>query len=320
MAGRGPAARPSRGSLALAPGPDDTPSPAASGRRAPLRPVAGAAASGSLLLGAVGIGLWAADVGTAGAAVLVAAVALALVSLGALAREERRRVAALTGRLEREAADRDAERALLTERLITAEQDERRRLALFLHDGPLQSLSGIALMHDAAVAAIGDGKAEDATRILVSALARERQTIQALRDLSFAIEPIVLLDHGLAAAVRELADQLERDGRLRVDVDVAEAERLGEKPQVALYQLLREALWQASRRSPALIVVTARRPADGSLAGAVVDDGVEERRRANADALAERARILGGPLAVDALSDGGTRVRVELPAYLLRAA
>lgn len=319
MHGPAPGARSSRLGLSLAAAPTDQ-ADAAHGRRPDLRPGAGAAASASLLLGAVGLGLWAAGVGTAGAGVLVAAVALALVSLGAMAREEHRRVAALTARLEREAADREAERALLTERLITAEQDERRRLALFLHDGPLQSLSGIALMHDAAIAAIGDGRDDDATRILVSALARERQTIQTLRDLSFAIEPIVLLDHGLAAAVRELADQLERDGRLRVEVDVAEAELLGEKPQVALYQLVREALWQASRRSPSTIRVTAARAGDGSLAVAVVDDGLEERRRSNADALAERARILGGPIAVEALAGGGTSVRIALPAYLLRAA
>ena len=38
------------------------------------------------------------------------------------------------------------ERERLVERIITAEQDERRRLALFLHDGPVQSLAGIALM------------------------------------------------------------------------------------------------------------------------------------------------------------------------------
>ena len=36
-------------------------------------------------------------------------------------------------------------------RLVAAEQDERRRIALFLHDGPVQHLSGIALMLDAAI-------------------------------------------------------------------------------------------------------------------------------------------------------------------------
>ena len=50
----------------------------------------------------------------------------------------------------------------LADRIMTAEQDERRRLALFLHDGPVQNLAGIALMLDAAVNAIGAGRPEDA--------------------------------------------------------------------------------------------------------------------------------------------------------------
>src|SRR6266511_6223938 len=52
-------------------------------------------------------------------------------------------------RLLEEAKVREAERARLSEQLITAEQEERRRLALFLHDGPVQSMSGMALMLDA---------------------------------------------------------------------------------------------------------------------------------------------------------------------------
>ena len=54
-------------------------------------------------------------------------------------------------RLLAEAQVREAERARLSDQLITAEQDERRRMALFLHDGPVQSLSGISLMLDAVI-------------------------------------------------------------------------------------------------------------------------------------------------------------------------
>jgi signal transduction histidine kinase len=76
------------------------------------------------------------------------------------------------------------ERERLVERIITAEQDERRRLALFLHDGPVQSLAGIALMLDAAVQSIDEGKPEVARGIMASALERHRETIRSLRDLS----------------------------------------------------------------------------------------------------------------------------------------
>src|SRR5271163_3169085 len=94
------------------------------------------------------------------------------------------------------------------DRLISAEQDERRRLALFLHDGPVQQLSGIALMLDGALHAITDGSSEQAREIILGALRQQRETIRELRDLSFALEPVVLRDRGLEPALRALADQV----------------------------------------------------------------------------------------------------------------
>src|SRR2546421_2134928 len=55
-----------------------------------------------------------------------------------------------------------AEQARLSEQLVTAEQDERRRLANELHDGAVQSLSGIALMLDAVRAAVDEGRLAEA--------------------------------------------------------------------------------------------------------------------------------------------------------------
>src|SRR5437016_13921998 len=86
------------------------------------------------------------------------------------------------------------------ERLIAAEQDERRRIALFLHDGPVQQLSGIALMPDAAQHSIAEGKTDEALGIMAKALERHRETIRELRDLSFALEPVILRDQGFAPA------------------------------------------------------------------------------------------------------------------------
>src|SRR6476661_6854748 len=94
------------------------------------------------------------------------------------------------------------------DRLIAAEQDERRRLALFLHDGPVQQLAGIALMLDATAHLIASGRTDEAKGVLATALARHRETIRELRDLSFALEPVVLRDQGFAPALQALADQL----------------------------------------------------------------------------------------------------------------
>ena len=208
------------------------------------------------------------------------------------------------------------ERERLVERIITAEQDERRRLALFLHDGPVQNLAGIALMLDAAVQAIDDGRPEAARGIMASALERHRETIRSLRDLSFNIEPVVLRDQGFGAAVDELANQLGMEHRVQIEVDVAPAARLGEKEQVGLYQIVRESLNQAVRRGPpSKISVTIQETKGGQIETIVADNGTGERRTAALAAIGERASTLNGRFSVEQGADGGTAIRVVLPAY-----
>ena len=216
---------------------------------------------------------------------------------------------------ERRADER--ERLRLTEQLIAAEQDERRRLALFLHDGPLQSLSGIALMLDAVVHALDDGRVEDARQVLSAVLHRQRQTIQSLRDLSFNLEPVVLRDAGFDAAVRALAEQLGLAEAIQVDVDVAAGDALAEKAQVALYQIIRESLGQATRRSPSTIRIRVTDGENGDCELTVSDDGHLERRRGSVEAIEERVQPLGGRLAVER-GAAGTTVSVVLPAYAAR--
>jgi signal transduction histidine kinase len=205
----------------------------------------------------------------------------------------------------------------LVERLITAEQDERRRLALFLHDGPVQSLSGIALMLDAVVHEIDEGNLEAARTVLRDALERQRSAIRALRELSFNLEPVVLRDQGFTPAVQALADDLAVERQITVGVDVAVAEQLGEKVQAAVYQIIREALNGAVRRGPPTrIDITVERAPDGRFAATIADDGSQERRREFFDMLAERARTLGGRISVD--QKAGTRIVVLLPASAAR--
>ena len=115
---------------------------------------------------------------------------------------------------------REAERSRLSDQLITAEQDERRRLANELHDGAVQSLSGVALLLDAGLNSIEEGRGEEAQQIIRRALERHRATIGELRNLSFSLEPVVLRDQGFAPAVRALTDQIELAHNVRIEIDV----------------------------------------------------------------------------------------------------
>jgi signal transduction histidine kinase len=205
------------------------------------------------------------------------------------------------------------------DRLILAEQDERRRLALFLHDGPVQQLSGIALMLDGALHAIGGGAAnEQAREIIETALLQQRATIRELRDLSFAIEPVVLRDRGLEPALRALADQTRESHGIRVELDLAEAGAIGATASIALYTILRELVEQTIRRGPpTAITVRVSMSGEGELVASVIDDAEPERRRRSIEVIEERTRQLHG--SVEVLVEGKqSEIRVTLPAHTAR--
>jgi signal transduction histidine kinase len=203
----------------------------------------------------------------------------------------------------------------LTEQALASEQDERRRIALFLHDGPVQSLSGIALMLDAVSDFIARGQEAEAQEILDKALARTRTTIGELRDLSFNLEPVVLRDHGFSMAVTTLTQNRGLEHGFQAELDVGAAEVLGERAQAALYQIVREALEGAIRRGPPQTFSVRVEPGDAqTLELTIRDDAPGERRRRSIEALEERARTLGGTIAVDH-DDMGSTMRLVLPIY-----
>ena len=211
---------------------------------------------------------------------------------------------------------REAERSRLSNQIITAEQDERRRLANELHDGAVQALSGVALLLDAGLNSIAEGRRDEAQQIIGRALERHRATIGQLRSLSFNLEPVVLRDQGFAPAVRALTDQVELAHHVHVELDVDAAEHLAEKTQVSLYQIIREAVNQAVRRGPpTTLSVSVKQAPDGSFETFVSDDAPGERRRRSLEEMEERARTLNGDLTVEQGANGGTTVRVVLPPY-----
>jgi signal transduction histidine kinase len=212
----------------------------------------------------------------------------------------------------------ERERIRQFEQRIAAEQDERRRLALQLHDGAVQALAGIALMLDAVDHAIAEKRNDEARRVLASALGQQRATIQSLRDLSFNIEPVALRDQGFEPAVRALAERVGLDREVRVDVDLERAETLAERAQVTFYQLIRVALDRAAGRKPTRISITVTNAEDGAACLTVTDDGRPERRQDGIEELVERARHLSGTVTVDR-GDTGTTITVVLPAYVARS-
>ena len=130
---------------------------------------------------------------------------------------------------------------------------------------------------------------------------------------------MVLRDQGFEPAVRALADHLGMSNRIQIDLDVEAAEALAEHAQVAIFQIIREAIHQAIRRGPPTRVsVGVAEAAGGGIEAVIADDAPGERRRASFDAIAERGRSLSGRMTVDPGPDGGTTVRIVFPPYRVR--
>ncbi|HEX2589097.1 MAG TPA: GAF domain-containing sensor histidine kinase [Gaiellales bacterium] len=223
---------------------------------------------------------------------------------------------------------REAERAELSRRVVSAEQEERRRLSTFLHDGPVQTLSGVTMMLDAVAEAIADGDAEAALKVLETARDRQRSVIGSVRELSFALEPWTLRDQGFETALRAIADRFEADHRVTVRLDVADAEQLTQDDQVVLFQIVREAMTNALKHaSPTTIEVSVHGSPQEGLEARVADDGTGIVKEPDDGlphhgmaSMQERAAILNGRLDVDAVPGTGTTVRVLVAAGRLRSA
>ena len=141
----------------------------------------------------------------------------------------------------------DPERALVAERIL-AEQEERRRLAELIHDGPVQHLAAIGQIVDAALEAVREGDRQRAAELLTRGLQLTREAGQDMRALCEDLEPRALRELGFAAAVEAFGRRVAGRRDIEIAIDVEEGDALGEHAQAGLFQIVRDAVDQAVRR------------------------------------------------------------------------
>jgi signal transduction histidine kinase len=204
-----------------------------------------------------------------------------------------------------------------SERLLTVEEDERRRIAGELHDGVGQVLTALTLNLDAAES---EPAAAVARHHLATARTLADTALGATRDLSHRIRPARLEERGLVAAVRDLASRSGFPVVVQADDETAgRAQLLGATATVEVYRIIQEALANAAHHSGAQRARVSVACEDGRLTVVVADEGrgfdpaeISESGIGLAGMM-ERSRLLGGQLSIESAPDAGTRVTVSLP-------
>ncbi len=198
---------------------------------------------------------------------------------------------------------------------------ERNRLALELHDAVSQKLFSLNLAAESAATLLDRSPAQAGDQIArVRDLARE--SLAELRSLILGLRPADLERDGLAGALRQEAMMLQQIHGIDVRLDLDGAEHAGSGPRDAeILRIAEEALHNAVRHSGADSVSVLLRGEEGTVTIEVADDGRgfdpdDPQLRSHhlgLTSMEERARDLGGSIALRSRPGAGTVVRLEVP-------
>jgi len=196
--------------------------------------------------------------------------------------------------------------------LVDAFETERARIERHLHDGVQQRLVGLTMTLGLAELDLPEGQGR---QLVVKAHSEAEAALADLREAVRGIHPRVLVDHGLEAAVREVADR----SPLPVTVQMALPSRLPPPIEAAAYFVVSEALANVTKHAQATHCEVAGRIADQQLVITVTDDGIGGARTGagtGLTGLVTRLDALGGTLVIDSPPGGPTRLRMECPCRL----
>jgi signal transduction histidine kinase len=194
-------------------------------------------------------------------------------------------------------------------RIVSAADEERRRLERDLHDGAQQRL--VALVLNLRLARNSDDPVA-VRELLDDAIEELTEATAELRELARGIHPAILTDRGLDAAVTALASR----ATVPVEIQRVPEERLDAPVESTAYFVVAEALTNVARYSQASHAEVEIGRANGTLVVEVRDDGVggaDPGRGSGLRGLADRVAAVDGRLVVKSEPGGGTTVHAEIP-------
>jgi PAS domain S-box-containing protein len=231
--------------------------------------------------------------------------------------------AAARGRVASQLSHSEQQRREVFAQLLRAADEERRRVAMELHDDTIQVMTAALISLDRQRNAEEIGDTRRAAEAAIAVRESLAAAVERTRRLSFELVPPLLEVNGLEAAVSDLLAVVAADAGFAFEVSAGVA-RHSFAVEALAYRTIQELLSNVRRHAHAANVQVRLADTDGVMEGEVADDGVGfdpsalgDRRAAvlhfGLDAAAERVRLAGGAFRFDSRLGGGTRVWFTIP-------
>ena len=235
-------------------------------------------------------------------------------------------VAIENARLYEEVQRKEQLRGQLLEKVIHAQEEERKRIARELHDEASQALTALIISLESAEEALPDGLGQIKDR-LASITGLTIQTLDEIKKIIIDLRPTLLDDLGLIPALRWYAKSHSERSGIKIGFH-AEGfrQRLPAQMETVLFRVVQEAITNVTRHSQASFA-DVRLERNGSAVTAVIeDDGVgfdlaetldcqDNGRGLGLMGMKERIALLGGTLSIDSKPGQGARVSFQVPLY-----
>lgn len=214
------------------------------------------------------------------------------------------------------------QRRMLLSRVITAQEEERRRISRELHDETGQSLTALGLGLEAAMEELRSGDGHGLDQRLAGLAHVATDAIEELDRLVLDLRPAQLDHLGLVATLRWYVARVRSQTGVEMRLEVrGEARRMQPEVETALFRIAQEALTNVARHAKAGLVEVVLSFERDTLSLEVKDDGVGFDAAATSAAptsvgligMRERAHLVGGALAVRSRPGEGTRLSVTVP-------
>jgi len=213
-------------------------------------------------------------------------------------------------RKNRSLALRERQLAEMSRRLLTAQDEERRRIARGLHDGLIQSLAAVKLHMNPAKDRLGEETHRKLTGIVDEAIGQTR-------TLAYSIRPPLLDDLGLVPSLDRLAATVADDAGIEIDVRSHLEEGCDVSVESLLFFVAQEALQNVVRHARAKRVAIVVEETERGASLSIRDDGVgfrpDEPRGLGLRGIEERMKLAGGGMRIETAPGRGTVMTVEVP-------